>query len=767
MVKRIYLKFGYSVQIESISIGAFPVTLTVYDDAGLLEELGTGSYLSLLPKNLRDSFRQWQKYVALNPYNSSVRRIKLEPINLSNHPAINHSNINFEQIANNFKTNLNQWLTEDGWLNEDGNKDTKIQRILESYYADKEEIQIFIQTENRELRGLPWQEWDVLQKFFINNSNTEVSISATNFKRPEQKQTLLLDARVRILAVFGDEKIGLDEEKKILITNLEKYGGLIEFLHQPNREILEQALQEPKGWHIFFFAGHSGSDENGKIGWIEINPAERISIDSLTIQLEKLIRDKLQLAIFNSCDGLGLANQLTSLSLPYCIVMREPVESLFARRLLRHLLTAFVKGKSLFASMRIARESLRQEFDEDGKHPGKSWLPVIVANPEARSLTWDGMFTERRFDRKWELLIFTILLIAVIGLPLSILAEFGDFNTLKLYAQLYSHLVIYPSLFLWISLYALYRAICLIRQKAKIFWGFTAIVFVFTSIALALDLNTDPTLLLELKSNATAMVNSQDLAKYFLEDKLLKPDIKTIPKDLLDSSKIIDLRGNITLKKQQIEESVQQFISIKPQHKQNQNYQAYNSFIKIALKYRIWNKQLSVSRWFYAFSYFIIFFCGAELFALLIQNLLDPISVFKKHKYIIYLIICDTGLLLWCPFYSYYTHKIKPLLFDINTELNNLAGLVYLFIFSLLVITLIVTMTQLKSPKYRYILSFIVIAVVVLSNLMRTWGGVSVIDQMFGINSNNTFIAWLGAITFFMFLFFLIIYLIDHQVREI
>ncbi|BAY26618.1 hypothetical protein NIES2100_64340 [Calothrix sp. NIES-2100] len=765
MVKRIYLKLGSSVQLERVSVAALPVTLTVYDDVGLLQEIGSGFYLSLLPKTLRDSFRRWQKYVAPNPDDSSVRRLKLEPINPSNNPEINDSNINFEQIANNFKTNLNQWLNQEGWLNEDGNKDTKIKNILESYYPEKEEIQIFIQTENRDLRGLPWQEWDVLQKFFINHSNTEVSISATNFKRPEQKQILLLDARVRILAVFGDEKLGLDEEKT-LIASLEKYGGLIKFLHQPNRETLEQALQESKGWHIFFFAGHSGSDENGKIGWIEINPYERISIENLTTQLEKLIRDKLQLAIFNSCDGLGLANQLTSLSLPYCIVMREPVESLFARRLLRHLLTAFVKGKSLFASMRTARESLRQEFDEDGKHPGKSWLPVIVANPEARSLTWDGMFTERRLDRKWEFLIFAILLIAVIGLPLSILAEFRDVNTLELYAQLYSHLVIYPSLFLWISLYALYRSICLIRQKAKIFWGFTAIVFVFSSIGLALDLNTDPTLLLELKSNATAVVNLQDLAAEFPGYKLFKHELKTIPKDLLNSSQTIDYRGNFTLKKQPIEESVKQFIRIKPQDKQNPNYQAYKSFLRSVLKYRLWNNQLSVSRWFYAFSYFIIFFCGAELFALLIQNLLEPSSVFKKHKYISYLIICDTGLLLWCPFYSYYIHEIKPLLFDTNPELTNLTGIVYLFIFSLLVLTLIVTMTQIKSPKYRYILSFVVIAVVVLTNLVRLWGGVSVIDQMFGIHSNSTFITWLGTITFFIFLSVLIIYLVDNKVRE-
>jgi len=362
--------------------------------------------------------------------------------------------------------------------------------------------------------------------------------------------------------------------------------------------------------------------------------------------------------------------------------------------------------------MRTSRKFLRQEFDEDGKHPGKSWLPVIVANPEARPLTWDGMFTERRLDKKWEFLLFTILLIAVIGLPLSIWAEFGNINTLKLYAQLYPHLVIYPSLFLWISLYGLYRAICLIRQKAKIFWGFTAVVFVLSCIALALDLNTDPTLLLELKPNATAVVYSQELAQKFKEQQVFKNELNIIPKDLLDISQIIDSQGNLTLKKQDIEESVKQFISIKTQEQRNINYQSYNSFLRNVLKYQTWKSQFSITRWFYAFTYFIIFFCAAEIFALLMQNLLAPTSVFKKHKYISYLIICDTGLLLWYPFYYYYTDQIKSLLFDINIELTNLAGLVYLFIFSLLVLTLVVTMTQIKLPKYRHSLSLIVIAIV-------------------------------------------------------
>jgi hypothetical protein len=376
MVKRICLHLGAQVQLKDSHLDVLPATLTIYDDFGIEQRLT--SYLLPPPEDLCRSFQAWQKYIS--PYSSTIRKIRVESLNPEDLDLGIDGNINLDRLAQNFQCDLNTWLNVRGWLDRNGQLDFKIKKALKRNSPerkwDRDEIQIFIETEDKRLQSFPWQEWDIFANYCLNSPGTEVSISATDFCRPEQQHKPQLSALVRILAVFGDDRLDLAEERR-LIANLRQYGGNVLILHQPDRDTLTAHLHDPGSWHIFCFAGHSGSDATGQIGWLEIQPGIRFPITELTDLLADVVRDKLQLAIFNSCDGLGLANSLTSLSLPYCIVMRESVDSFFARRLLQHLLTAFVAGKSIFAAMYIARNNLRSEFDEAGKQPGKSWLPVI------------------------------------------------------------------------------------------------------------------------------------------------------------------------------------------------------------------------------------------------------------------------------------------------------------------------------------------------------------------------------------------------------
>lgn len=763
MTKRIYLKFGSPILLQT-SIDALPVTLSIYDEKGRFEE--KSSYLSIMPESLSEAFNQWSKNITLNSKNT--RRVQVvtivqeenltKPKLTSQQENSNQSGaVNFQEIANDFKHNLNQWLHNSNWFDENGDRDRKIPTTLEKYCQLIEEVQIFVQTEDRKLRGLPWQEADIFTKFFDAHKDTELSISATDFERPDQKQTLLVDARIRILAIFGDPELSSKTKKgqkteEELLLNIEKRGVSITLLPQPDLKTLEETLQDPKGWHILFFSGHSRSDRNGKIGWVKINDTDELAIGKLTEFIKKLINDKLQLAIFNSCNGLGLANQLTSLNLPYCIVMREEVESQFARQLLKHLLEAFViKEKSIFASMRFARELLRQEFDEANKNFGKSWLPAIVANPEARSLTWDSMFTERRMDKKWEVILFGIIFIGAIGLPLSIFLEFRNLETLRLYAQLYPHLIVYPSIFLGISIYSLYRAICLIRQKAKIFWGFTLGVLVFSFIAVFLELNTDPILLFEIKPNATSIIQTHQLPETLNHKKF--------------SYISFDANNQVILDQQSIKKATQEIVK-SPNIRENLKYQEFTDFFKTALKYQFWNNQFSFSRLVYTFVDLAIFLCAFEIFALLIQNLLNPSSVFRSHKYFTYLIFCDAGLLLWILFYSYYATTIKKLLFNQGTTLGNLAGFLPILISILLIMTLAVTWTQSKTQRHKYIFSLTVITLVVLSILINIFGGIYFIEKTFGVGSNNLFINWGGAVTIALFTYAGISYLIDRKISE-
>ena len=96
----------------------------------------------------------------------------------------------------------------------------------------------------------------------------------------------------------------------------------------------------------------------------------------------------MQLAIFNSCDGLGLARQLGNLYVPQIVVMKEPVPDQVAQAFLKYFLSAFSEGKSLYASVRQARERLEGLEDE---FPYATWLPVIFQNTAEVGMSWNSL----------------------------------------------------------------------------------------------------------------------------------------------------------------------------------------------------------------------------------------------------------------------------------------------------------------------------------------------------------------------------------------
>ncbi|MEO0969096.1 MAG: CHAT domain-containing protein, partial [Cyanobacteria bacterium J06639_18] len=67
----------------------------------------------------------------------------------------------------------------------------------------------------------------------------------------------------------------------------------------------------------------------------------------------------LKLAIFNSCDGLGLAKELGDLNIPQTIVMRENVPDIIAHEFLKNFLKSFAAGESLHLAVRYARLQLQ------------------------------------------------------------------------------------------------------------------------------------------------------------------------------------------------------------------------------------------------------------------------------------------------------------------------------------------------------------------------------------------------------------------------
>jgi len=194
---------------------------------------------------------------------------------------------------------------------------------------------------------------------------------------------IYLPSKCRLLAILGNSQgINLegDEESLSNLQNVDIY-----WLREPSRKKLVSMLLKEK-WDILFFAGHSNSEQDLTTGNIAINSQDSLNIQEFKNTLKHVQQHGLKLAIFNSCDGLGLANALVDLGIPYIIVMRELVPDQVAQDFLQFFLERFSTGISLHKAFRQAREQL--EYLEQTKYPGTIQIPVIVQHPTAQPLIW-------------------------------------------------------------------------------------------------------------------------------------------------------------------------------------------------------------------------------------------------------------------------------------------------------------------------------------------------------------------------------------------
>ncbi|MGB3642548.1 MAG: CHAT domain-containing protein [Rivularia sp. (in: cyanobacteria)] len=264
---------------------------------------------------------------------------------------------------------FNQWLNASSF--------TSIFNSLKELNP-KDEIRIIITTSCHKLRQLSWHLWDVL----INFPLLEVALSSPNAERGERA----LREKIRILIILGDSSnINIKADKKLL-HNFCGDDAEIVLLQQPSREELNNYLQDNLGWDILFFSGHSQTQEMQ--GRIYLNHHDSLTMGELRHTLQVAIKKRLQIAFFNSCDGLGIAYELEQLHIPQVIVMREPVPDKVAQEFLKYFLQEFTGGKSLYISVKNARLELQKLESE---FPCASWLPVIVQNQTETPPTWQSL----------------------------------------------------------------------------------------------------------------------------------------------------------------------------------------------------------------------------------------------------------------------------------------------------------------------------------------------------------------------------------------
>ncbi|NEP08831.1 MAG: CHAT domain-containing protein [Symploca sp. SIO2C1] len=289
-----------------------------------------------------------------------------------------------EQVTNySILTAANQ-LTDgiNSWLNSGDTNFQPFRDQLIGHLHKNDQLRLIIQTDNVQLWRLPWHLWQVLEK-----SQAEVHLSASEYQRVERLIPVKSQEKVRILVVLGDST-GIDIAKDLKLIKQELPNTEIVTLRNPKKQDLSDKLWEQE-WDILFFAGHSSSQGANSQGKFDISQDESLTIEELKSALKNAIKHGLKLAIFNSCDGLGLGIELANLQIPATIVMRERIPDAIAQTFLAYFLRAFAKeGKSLSAAIRTARERLRELENE---YPCASWLPLSCNNPSEQLPTWNSL----------------------------------------------------------------------------------------------------------------------------------------------------------------------------------------------------------------------------------------------------------------------------------------------------------------------------------------------------------------------------------------
>ena len=346
----------------------FPVTLQIGEDG----DRPSAEIAGKLPPNpeIPQYYSYWQ-----SAYYRLGLRTRLEAA------AVQVTNVSVMEDCHNAARMLCQSLN--AWLSSAPFRSIR-EKLLEKLMPS-DAMRVILQTEDSLLQRLPWHQSDLFARYH----KAEIALSAPAYD--EIAAQAPQRAKIRILAILGSS-VGINTQAdRVLLENLP--DAEVCFLVEPPRQVLDSQLWAAEGWDILFFAGHSASTQNCEFGRIYLNQTESLTISDLKNALHTAVENGLKLAIFNSCDGLGLARELSGLQIPEVVLMREPVPDRVAQEFLKNFLKAFSLGKSLYLSVREARERLQ---GWESEFPCASWLPVIYQNPSARSPLWQEW---RRRDR--------------------------------------------------------------------------------------------------------------------------------------------------------------------------------------------------------------------------------------------------------------------------------------------------------------------------------------------------------------------------------
>lgn len=243
-------------------------------------------------------------------------------------------------------------------------------------------VNVFIICNSLELARLPWESWELGKEFAADK--IRVIRQPINIIQPSTDP--VIGRKARILAILGDDNgLSFSQEKQAL-KSLEKVIDVQIIGWEAGKDIndlkqeITNNLKSDRGWDILFFAGHS-NETNLTGGEITIAPNHTISLHEIERPLTIAKENGLQVAIFNSCKGLSIANRLIDLGLSQIAVMREPIHNQVAIEFFLRFSQALSEYKDIYECLLSASQYLRLE--KNLTYPSAYLVPSLFSHPAA------------------------------------------------------------------------------------------------------------------------------------------------------------------------------------------------------------------------------------------------------------------------------------------------------------------------------------------------------------------------------------------------
>ena len=350
---------------------------------------------SLAPTpELRALLNQWQLLyqIELNspqnhphsdPFTESDRMLMLSPTantaTFDDATITNSSVQDIEKLKDYFKRLINDWLAQGSF--------GQIIGELRSKLDPQAVIVVTIVAEQQSIWQLPWHFWN----FFESYPHACEVFSKPNFNNITDPQPQR-NGRVNILGVFGqDPRLEINPG---FIPNLSEVKSKLFGLPGDSRPALREIADALGNFQsdIFVFFGHGDTqsfNQTDSLGFVYLDDDTPIEIRRLRDTLKEAVDRGLQIAIFSCCRGLGLADRLSDVNLPYMTVMREKIPNLTAQSFLADLLRFYSQGVSFPEAFRSARAQMI--LSEDSFAYFADWLPILFHNPLSHAVTWQDL----------------------------------------------------------------------------------------------------------------------------------------------------------------------------------------------------------------------------------------------------------------------------------------------------------------------------------------------------------------------------------------